>query len=158
MDCSIITLNVLIWSIHDLLWWNPACSFRRPISSEFLIRSNIILLKILLITASRVTPRHFLHWLRSPFFGNFIMIPSFHSLGNFSFCQTMWKMHTKMWGKWVAATKARLHLLQPISIHLSHLRTLSQSLILTLRWLMSYIYGAPILDVSRSHTTTQHSR
>jgi len=30
--------------------------------------------------------------------------------------------------------------------------------ILTLRWLMSCIYGAPILDVSRSHTTTQHSR
>ena len=32
------------------------------------------------------------------------------------------------------------------------------SLFLTLRLLMSYIYGAPILDVSRSHTTTQHSR
>ena len=29
---------------------------------------------------------------------------------------------------------------------------------LNLRLLMSYIYGAPILDVSRSHTTTQHSR
>ena len=29
---------------------------------------------------------------------------------------------------------------------------------LTFRLLMSYIYGAPILDVSRSHTTTQHSR
>jgi len=29
---------------------------------------------------------------------------------------------------------------------------------LTLRLLMSYTYGAPILDVSRSHTTTQHSR
>ena len=29
---------------------------------------------------------------------------------------------------------------------------------LTLRRIMSYIYGAPILDVSRSHTTTQHSR
>jgi len=29
---------------------------------------------------------------------------------------------------------------------------------LTLKLLMSYIYGAPILDVSRSHTTTQHSR
>ena len=29
---------------------------------------------------------------------------------------------------------------------------------LTFRRLMSYIYGAPILDVSRSHTTTQHSR
>jgi len=29
---------------------------------------------------------------------------------------------------------------------------------LTFRLLMSYIYGAPMLDVSRSHTTTQHSR
>jgi hypothetical protein len=29
---------------------------------------------------------------------------------------------------------------------------------LTLRWLMSYTYEAPILDVSRSHTATQHSR
>jgi hypothetical protein len=28
----------------------------------------------------------------------------------------------------------------------------------TLRLLMSYMYGAPIVDVSRSHTTTQHSR
>ena len=33
-----------------------------------------------------------------------------------------------------------------------------QQYALTLRRLMSYIYGAPILDVSRSHTTTQHSR
>jgi len=32
--------------------------------------------------------------------------------------------------------------------------------LLNLRRLMSYIYiyGAPILDVSRPHTTTQHSR
>ena len=30
--------------------------------------------------------------------------------------------------------------------------------LLNFRRLMSYIYGAPILDVSRSHTTTQHSR
>ena len=34
----------------------------------------------------------------------------------------------------------------------------SASLLLTLRSLTLYIYGAPILDVSRSHTTTQHSR
>ena len=32
------------------------------------------------------------------------------------------------------------------------------NVVLTLRRLMSYIYGAPILDVSRSHTTTHHSR
>ena len=30
--------------------------------------------------------------------------------------------------------------------------------LLTLRRLMSYIYGAPIFYVSRSHTTTQHSQ
>ena len=39
-------------------------------------------------------------------------------------------------------------------LHFSSVRVKS----LTLRLLMSYIYGAPILDVSRSHTTTQHSR
>ena len=31
------------------------------------------------------------------------------------------------------------------------------ALSLTLRWLMSYIYGAPILDVSRSHNDAQQS-
>ena len=39
-------------------------------------------------------------------------------------------------------------------LHISRIRVKS----LTLGLLMSYIYGAPILDVSRSHTTTHHSR
>ena len=39
-------------------------------------------------------------------------------------------------------------------LHVSRIRVK----LLTLRLLMSYIYGAPILDVSRSHATTQHSR
>ena len=39
-------------------------------------------------------------------------------------------------------------------LHVSRIRVTS----LNLRLLMSYIYVAPILDVSRSHTTTQHSR
>jgi len=41
-------------------------------------------------------------------------------------------------------------------LHFSRIRVK----LLTLRRLMSYIYiyGAPILDVSRSHTTTQHGR
>ena len=41
--------------------------------------------------------------------------------------------------------------------HFLHVSSIRVKL-LTLRRLMSYIYGAPILDVSRSHTTTQHSR
>jgi len=47
-----------------------------------------------------------------------------------------------------------LALLAHYFLHVSRIRVKS----LTLRRLMSYIYGAPILDVSRSHTTTQHSR
>ena len=39
-------------------------------------------------------------------------------------------------------------------LHVSRIRVKS----LTLRLLMSCIYGAPILDVSRSHTATHHSR
>ena len=39
-------------------------------------------------------------------------------------------------------------------LHVSRIRVKS----LTLRLLMSYIHGASILDFSRSHTTTQHSR
>ena len=39
-------------------------------------------------------------------------------------------------------------------LHVSKIRVK----LLTFRLLISYIYGAPILDVSRSHTTTQHSR
>ena len=39
-------------------------------------------------------------------------------------------------------------------LHVSRIRVK----LLTFRRLMSYIYGAPILDVFRSHTTTQHSR
>jgi len=41
--------------------------------------------------------------------------------------------------------------------HFLHVSKIKVKL-LTFRRLMSYIYGAPILDVSRSHTTTQHSR
>jgi len=42
-----------------------------------------------------------------------------------------------------------------VRIPYTHLYSdLHEGLFLTLRRLMSYIYGAPILDVSRSHTTT----
>jgi len=42
-----------------------------------------------------------------------------------------------------------------IQLYLQHMVFVTP---LTLTRLMSYIYAAPILDVSRSHTTTQHSR
>jgi len=45
-----------------------------------------------------------------------------------------------------------------ISDIINLLKAKRRLLYLTLRRVMSYIYGASILDVSRSHTTTQHSR
>jgi hypothetical protein len=49
------------------------------------------------------------------------------------------------------------YLLALLAHHFLHVSRISVKS-LTLGLLMSYIYGAPILEVSRSHTTTQHSR
>ena len=51
------------------------------------------------------------------------------------------------------------YLLALLAHHFLHVSRIRVKL-LTLRLLMSYIYiyGVPILDVYRSHTTTQHSR
>ena len=48
-------------------------------------------------------------------------------------------------------------LLALLAHHFLHVRRIRVKS-LTIRLLMSYIYGAPILDVSRSYTTTHHSR
>ena len=49
------------------------------------------------------------------------------------------------------------HLLALLGVHFLHVSRIRVKS-LTLRLLMSYIYGAPILDVSRSHMTKHHSR
>jgi len=49
------------------------------------------------------------------------------------------------------------YLLALLAHHFLHVSRIRVKL-LTFTRLMSYTYGAPILDVSRSHTTTQHSR
>ena len=43
-------------------------------------------------------------------------------------------------------------------LHVSRIRVKSLTLRLLMSYIYIYIYGAPNLDVSRSHTTTQHSR
>ena len=54
--------------------------------------------------------------------------------------------------------------LNPLHVSSNCVLILRRTIVLTLRRLMSYIYiyiyiyGAPFLDVSRSHTTTQHIR
>ena len=43
-------------------------------------------------------------------------------------------------------------------LHVSSIRVKLLTFRLLMSYIYIYIYGAPILDVSRSHTTTQHSR
>ena len=43
-------------------------------------------------------------------------------------------------------------------LHVSRIRVKLLSFRRLMSYIYIYIYGAPILDVSRSHTTTQHSR
>ena len=43
-------------------------------------------------------------------------------------------------------------------LHISRIRVKLLTFRLLISYIYIYIYGAPILDVSRSHTTTQHSR
>jgi len=51
-----------------------------------------------------------------------------------------------------------LALLAHLFLHVSKIRVKSLNFRLLMSYIYIYIYGAPILDVSRSHTTTQHSR
>jgi len=54
--------------------------------------------------------------------------------------------------------RVHAHICELHTTNLVHTGDAYQIQSLTLRRLMSYIYGAPILDVSRSHTMTQRSR
>ena len=63
---------------------------------------------------------------------------------------------SEMSRSWLKMSHGHIHVTITQSYGAVQLPLLAKSL--TLRWLMSYIYGAPILDVSRSHTTTQLSR
>ena len=51
-----------------------------------------------------------------------------------------------------------LALLAQHFLHVNRIGVKSLTLRLLVSYIYIYIYGAPILDVSRSHTTTQHSR
>jgi hypothetical protein len=48
------------------------------------------------------------------------------------------------------------HLLALLGVH--HFLYVSRIRVISLKLRLLIIYGAPVLDVSRSHTTTQHSR
>ena len=81
LECSMIIRKVLMWSTQDRFGLKPFCSLRNCALSVGDILASIMNARTLWIVLSNVMPRQFLHWLRSPFFGIVIIIPSFHSPG-----------------------------------------------------------------------------
>ena len=68
------------------------------------------------------------------------------------YCDSCKKCANTLWKGRGELTLLKVNVIEGYMIHIV---TIS---LLTLRLLMSYICGTPILYVSRSHTTTQHSR
>ena len=86
-NCSMMICSVAMWSVQDLFWQKPVCSSLRVLSRAFLSLSRMILVRILLGMKSSMISHQLLHDDRSPFFGSFIMYPSFHFSGICSFSQ-----------------------------------------------------------------------
>ena len=69
--CSMLFLNVKIWSIHPLPFLNPACSFRSLVSIARSILLNKTRQKTLDGTESSVMPHQLSQFWMFPFFGSF---------------------------------------------------------------------------------------
>ena len=91
-------------------------------------------------------PQNCLHWLR-------VRPGTLFGLYQISYCRSN---AAEMW-RWPFQLSL-MSILKRIGLCLHSHMSSWPGLLLTRRRLTSYIYGAPILDVSRSHTTTQHSR
>ena len=81
MDCSIIDRRTKICSLHDRPRRNPACCSRSWLSMDCCSRRQSTMQKTLPGTESRVIPRQLSQFVKSPFFGNRIIIPCLHSSG-----------------------------------------------------------------------------
>jgi len=99
-------------------------------------------------------------------------IISVHNKRAYGVCRSIGSSMLNLDSRWKWVVNFNIRLLNPLkpelnpicyllallgAHHFLHVNRIRVKL-LTFRLLMSYIYGAPILDVSRSHTTTQHSR
>jgi len=133
--------NQIPWKIYLLFNVNS-----QLLNGDVVITSQKFWLAVLvfLTTVSYKVPRREVSW-------SMLLIPIFVKFGHVR--TTLFLKRRTDANKIVSAvTEALRH------VGIWGRRFIDRVHLLTLRWLMSYIYGAPILDVSRSHTTTQHSR
>ena len=80
-SCSMMLQRMNIWPTVLLFFRNPACSFLSTWSTPLCVLLIMTLPITLLATGNNVTPRQFLHSLRSPLLGIFTIKPFFHRLG-----------------------------------------------------------------------------
>lgn len=90
VHCSMMFRSLEMWLMHPTPGLNPACSFLRVTSMALLSLVWMISLKILLCSASSVTPRHFVYCALSPFIGSLTISPLYQSLGMVSAFQMLW--------------------------------------------------------------------
>ena len=81
LHCSKTFLNANIWSVHDRPGLNPACSYLSFSSIAFRIHPRMMEQDTFPGTDRRVMPLQLLQSVRSPFFGIFMIVPFFQSLG-----------------------------------------------------------------------------
>ena len=81
IDCLTIIRRHAIWSMHNLLVLNTACSSLSCLSTLVFRRSSRILGSIFEGNDSSCIPLQLLQSLRSPFLGSFTMMPDLHSSG-----------------------------------------------------------------------------
>ena len=84
-----------IWSVHPLPLLNPACSSRNVLSKACLIRCRRTLQNNFPGTDRRLIPLYLPNTDRSPFFGNFTMVPFCHASGTFSSYHTLLKSYLR---------------------------------------------------------------
>ena len=77
--CSTMILSVAMWSVQDLSFLNPACSFLSCLSRAPWILSSMIRHRTLLGMDNSIIPLQFLHSLWLPFLGSLTSSPVFHS-------------------------------------------------------------------------------
>ena len=90
VHCSMMFRSLEMWLMHPTPGLNPACSFLRVTSMALLSLMWMILLNILLCSASSVTPRHVVHCALSPFVGSLTISPLHQP--------QVWSLHSRCYG------------------------------------------------------------
>ena len=156
------SFNLVLWMYHTPLSWYEQENLGHKAHFEAWAQSTVGFTSLIVswitktLCVSPIYICYFMHQILKPLLTDII------TLELFCWHTTAWKLtisvyHNFFFNPLNAELNPICYLLALLAhhfLHVSRIRVKS----LTLRLLMSYTYGAHILDVSRSHTTTHHIR